>query len=118
MSSGSVSNDPTHQTTVCVCAVCACSDSFKHFSHGLGDAHVALGRLRGDTAGGNQRLHWLVEKHPAENEIGSVWTDERTTTSKHTSKRTSFSPEHFSLKMSRWLEEINRTFLMLAEHYL
>lgn len=31
--------------------------------YGLGDAHVALGRLRGDTASGNQRLHRLVEEH-------------------------------------------------------
>lgn len=36
-------------------------------SHGLRDAHVALGRLRGDTASGNQRLHWLVEEHAAGN---------------------------------------------------
>lgn len=44
------------QTGVCVCA---CS-VIKQFSHGLRDAHVALGRLRGDAASGNQRLHWLV----------------------------------------------------------
>lgn len=31
--------------------------------YGLRDAHVALGRLRGDAASGNQRLHWLVEEH-------------------------------------------------------
>lgn len=31
--------------------------------YGLGEAHVALRRLRGDAASGNQRLHWLVEEH-------------------------------------------------------
>lgn len=48
---------------VCVCWV------IKLLLHGLGDAHVALGRLRGDTASGNQRLHWLVEEHTAGREM-------------------------------------------------
>lgn len=55
------------ETTQTVC-VCVCS-LLKPYSHGLGDAHVALGRLWGDTAGGNQCLHWLVEEHAAGNTI-------------------------------------------------
>jgi len=42
----------------------------KQFSHGLGDARGALGRLRGDTVSGNQRLHRLVEEHAAGIKIG------------------------------------------------
>lgn len=57
------SSDTMWHYTMCVCSV------IKQFSHGLGDAHVALGRLWGDTASGNQRLHWLVEKHAAGNKI-------------------------------------------------
>ena len=53
------------QTGVCVCA----RGVIEQFSHGLGDAHVALGRLRGDTASGDQRLHRLVQEHAAGNAI-------------------------------------------------
>lgn len=46
-----------------------CIIFFKQYSHGLGDAHVTLGSLGGDTAGGNQCLHWLVEEHAAREAI-------------------------------------------------
>lgn len=45
----------------------ACQD--EPYSHALRDSHVALGRLWGDTAGGDQCLHWLVQKHAAGNKI-------------------------------------------------
>lgn len=38
---------------------------YRVYLHALRDSHVALGRLRGDVAGGDQSLHWLVEEHPA-----------------------------------------------------
>lgn len=74
----------------------------KQFSHGLGDAHVALGRLRGDTASGNQRLHWLVEEHAAGNKIcywkNSICTVGKIQPQSMTLKSMRFPPSHFPPK--------------------